>query len=100
MKAILKRLHGIMSDVGYIQKDKKNAHQGYTYASERAIKEAVHAALTKHGVVFTLSTSNARIENGVTWIDCQFRFLDVETGEELSGTFLGSGSARDEKGHY
>ena len=54
----------------------------------------------KHAVIFTLSTSNPRVENGVTWIDCTFRFLDAESGEELAGTFLGSGSARDEKGHY
>lgn len=100
MTKILTKLHAIMADVSYIQKDKKNTHQGYTYASEKAIKEAVHDALVKHSVIFTLSTSNPRVENGVTWIDCAFRFLDVESGEELAGTFLGSGSARDEKGHY
>lgn len=100
MTKILTKLHAIMADVSYIQKDKKNAHQGYTYASEAAIKDAIHEQLVKHGVIFAISTSNPRVENSVTWIDCAYRFLDVESGEELTGTFLGSGSARDEKGHY
>lgn len=89
-----------MTDVGYIQKDKKNAHQGYTYASEKAIKESLHNALVKHGVIFQLSTSDPRVENGVTWINCAYAFHDVESGESVTGIFLGSGSARDEKGHY
>src|SRR5262249_31198172 len=79
---------------------KKNAHQGYTYASEKAIKEALHNALVKHGVLFTLSTANPRVENGVTWIDCRYVFRDKDSDEQVEGTFIGSGSARDEKGHY
>lgn len=97
---ILRKLHAIMDEVKYIQKDKKNTHQGYTYASEQVIKETFHKAFTNHGVIFTISTSNPRVLGGVTWIDCIYRFTDMETGEVLEGTFLGSGQSRDEKGHY
>jgi len=98
--AILQKLHDIMEEVSYIQKDAKNNHQGYTYSSERAIKEALHEALVKHGVMFQLSTANPRVEGNVTWIDCVYTFTDVDTGESITGTFLGSGQSRDEKGHY
>lgn len=107
------KLLAIMADVSYIQKDKRNPHQGYTYASERAIKEALHAALLKHRVLFMLSTSNARVERiettdrngvaqlaGVTLLDCKYTFTDVDSGTTVDGTFVGSGASRDEKGVY
>jgi len=100
MTKILTKLHAIMGEVSYIQKDKKNAHQGYNYASEAAIKERLHAALVKHGVIFQLSTSYPQVVNSVTWINCRYVFADKDSGEQIEGTFLGSGSARDEKGHY
>lgn len=100
MKNILQKVNSIMKDVDYIQKDATNKFQNYDYASERAIKEKLHVALTKHGVVFNIETANPRVENGVLWIDCIYHFRDVESGEEISGAFIGSGQSRDEKGNY
>lgn len=100
MKQILGKLHAIMKDVSYIQKDKTNSHQNYKYASEAAIKEKLHEVLVKHGVLFSLDTSNVRIENNVTWVDCDYSFHDVESAERFGGRFTGSGQARDDKGHY
>lgn len=43
-----------MASIGYIQKDKKNTFgQGYKYLSEKAVKEAVQAALIKAEVMPT-----------------------------------------------
>lgn len=100
MKAILGKLHLVMTEVDYIQKDGKNSFQKYSYASEYAIKEKFHEAFTKHKIIFQFSTSNVRIENGLTFLDCAYAFHDVESGESLSGTFVGSGAGRDEKGNY
>lgn len=100
MKAILGKLHLVMTEVDYIQKDGKNSFQKYSYASEYAIKEKFHEAFTKHKIIFQFSTSNVRIENGLTFLDCSYAFHDVESGESLSGTFVGSGAGRDEKGNY
>lgn len=112
-KSILAKMQAVMQEVERIGRDAYNENNKYAYASERAIKEAMHQALTTVGVVFQMSTSNPRVvrnENinasgnvtwtSVTWIDCTYRFWDVESGQFLEGTFLGSGSARDEKGHY
>lgn len=100
MKAILGKLHLVMTEVDYIQKDGKNSFQKYSYASEYAIKEKFHEAFTKHKIIFQFSTSNVRIENGLTFLDCAYAFHDVESGESLTGTFVGSGAGRDEKGNY
>ena len=108
MKNILAKLHLIMLDVDYIQKDKKNDHHKYSYASELAIKRDVGAACRKHKVVPQLSTSNARVMElpadkygnlpSATIIDCEYTFHDVDSGESLSGTFVASGPGRDDKG--
>lgn len=109
MTKILAKLHAIMTELDYIQKDKKNAFHGYNYASEKAIKEAVHAQLVKHGVVFLLSTSNVRRETfvtdkqkrgAVTDLDASYKFYDVESGEFVEGTFTGCGDDGADKGTY
>lgn len=100
MKNVLNKLNLIMQEVERIERDAENSFQKYKYASEKAIKEALHDVLVKHKVIFAISTSNPRIENSVTWIDVEYYFYDVDSGEFLKGTFIGSGSARDEKGHY
>lgn len=107
---VLKKLQAIMTDVAFIEKDKQNQFHGYAYASEEAIKKAIHTSLVKHGVVFSLSVSSPRI---ITWedtktktslnmtvVDCQYTFMDVDTGSTLDGEFVGSGSGRDDKGVY
>ena len=100
MKQILKKLHLIMLDVNYIQKDKKNTHHGYTYASELAIKTAVGEALRKHGVIFYLETFDPVVEpvSKATLLKCRYKFYDVESGECLPGEFISSGPSRDDKG--
>jgi hypothetical protein len=37
--SLVEKLYNIMSELDYIQKDKKNTFHGYTYASEAAIKK-------------------------------------------------------------
>jgi hypothetical protein len=100
MKQILSKLHAIMVEVDYIQKDKRNTHQNYSYASEAAIKQKLHELFVKNKVLFSINTGNPRVENGITWIDVDYFFTDVESGEEISRKFTGSGQARDEKGLY
>jgi hypothetical protein len=99
-KNILQKLHAIMTDVSFIEKDKKNLNQNYLYASEYAIKVALHRQFVEKKVLFQLETRNAGIVEGKTFIDCQYKFYDVESGESLSGNFNGAGQARDEKGFY
>ena len=113
MQKILKKLHKIMTEIGYIQKDARNPHHGYTYASERAIKTAVQKALVNNGVLFKLEIMSSKpIElpqlitkrgtetPSATVLECGYAFYDVESGESFGGHFVSSGPARDDKGHW
>ncbi len=109
-KHILAKMHAIMKAVPYIKKDARNTFQGYTYASEKAIKETLHKLLVEHGVLFLLTTKNPKIIDlevsdkrpnqipKATIIECVYTFTDVETGEYMCGEFVASGPARDDKG--
>lgn len=97
---ILRKLSEVMDEVGYIAKDAKNAHQKYTYASERAIKEAVGAAFRNKQVIFQVSQSTPFILGNVLILPIEYTFYDVLSGESLTGTFNGAGHTRDDKGVY
>ena len=109
MQKILAKLHAVMMDVKYIQKDKKNAFHSYKYASELAIKTDLGIAFRKHKIVFQLNTTEASISESMgtdgkdkeiraTILKCNYVFYDVESGEKLEGEFMASGPARDDKG--
>ncbi len=109
MQKILTKLHSIMSEVDYIQKDKTNTFQNYKYASEKAIKETLHALLVKHKVIFTVSIENtSRLEyvnnkcnkGFLTDLTVNYSFYDVESGEVLKEKFVGTGDDGADKGTY
>lgn len=110
MKQILGKLHKIMTEVDYIQKDKSNSFHGYRYASEQAIKEALHASLVKHSVIFvpvsvtitgrTDYTSDKGKRSSLTDVLVKYRFLDVESGESVEGECAGTGDDNADKGTY
>lgn len=107
---IYKKMHAIMSEVNYIQKDKKNPHFGYSYASEAAIKDAMHGLFVKHGVLPQFSTVNQQIqeirrdEKGKgryrTTLDLTYRFIDIEDGSSIEGVTAGAGVDDEDKGTY
>ena len=98
---ILSKLTAIMTEVDYIQKDARNEHGKYRYASEKAIKEAIHPALAKHRVVFQMNAQAPTCPDGKTqYVPVEYIFWDADTGESISGNFVGSAHTRDEKGYY
>ncbi len=111
--ALRRKLLAIMAECSYIRKDKRNAAMGYSYASEAAIKEKVHAELVRHGVLFQCDvvTFEERIiervnKDGRAVVEalakCQFHYIfeDVETGEKREGTFFGTGVDTADKHLY
>ena len=108
MQKILKKIHDVMQDVKYIQKDAKNKFHNYSYASELAIKTAMGISFREHGIVFQLETLDQEIvEMGkdkqgapitMTVVKCRYTFYDVDSAECISGEFISSGPARDDKG--
>ena len=107
---ILQKLLAIMEDVGSLEKDKKNQMQNYEYLSESAVKHAIQPLLVKYKVVFTIEARGQKRENigqtktGSTMfntdVELLYVFYDAESGESLSGVFVGTGSDTGDKGVY
>jgi len=107
---IYKKLHAIMGEANYIQKSGENKFHGYKYASEADIKDKLHGLFVKHGVVFNVSIANqlsVQIHNTSkgaaqyrTTVTLAYRFIDVEDGSTMEGTFEGAGVDGEDKGVY
>lgn len=107
MQAILKKLHAVMSELDYIQKDKKS-QQGYSYVSEYAIKSAIQPLFVKHGVVVSFDVTTCSVVGEVatksggamTIVQCKirYRFFDIATAECLDGEWVGEGMDSGDKG--
>lgn len=107
---LVEKLYNIMSDLDYIQKDKRNSFHGYTYASEAAIKNAVHGALAKYRVMFFPTGSEilsiekgfgAKQDENLTTVRLSYEFINVDNpSEKLAGAFQGTGSDKGDKGAY
>lgn len=111
--SIYLKMHEIMKAVDFIHKDGKNDFHNYKYASERAIKERIHDELVKQKVLFHFNVEGADViahdsvnDRGkpkreyMTTAKCTYSFIDVDTGEKLSGGFVGQGSDAGDKGVY
>lgn len=107
-KRLFEKLHAVMSDVQYIQKDAKNTEQKYTYASEAAIKAALHKAFVEYKVGFLPSVTDLAVSEagetqrgGKRWfcsVDLDCEFYDVETGYGITKQFRGLGIDSQDKG--
>lgn len=97
---IHKKLNAIMADIGTLKKDKRNEHFKYEYLSEEAIKKAVQPQLVKHGVNFQVEITEVRHEGNKTTLLMTYRFVDIDTGEALEGTFAGEGVDNQDKGTW
>lgn len=111
-KNLLKKLAKVMSDVSFIQKDKRNEKQSYNYASEATIKAHFHKSFLEHGVLFYWSTdsiSNEKFEvqgsSGIrtvfqSTVFCTFKFVDADNNEALEGKAIGVGQDSGDKAVY
>lgn len=109
--SLAQRLHSILSEANYIQKDKNNSAQGYRYASEAAIKTMFHELFSRHGVIMLVDTSNLRtmdtaskdpaVPSKISLLDVEYRFISSDDRSDcISGKFVGTGNGRDDKGNY
>jgi len=98
-----------MKELSFIEKDKKNTFHNYRYASEEAIKKAVHEQLVLNGLIFTVSVLNLEQKETTTKkgdktyltnVKVQYCFTDVETNDQLCGEFYGTGEDSLDKGTY
>lgn len=104
------KLHAVMGDVAYIKRDAKNDFHRYSYASEAAIKSALHKAFVEHRIVFLLSVVDVQDRDAADtksgkkqWITravVEYEFTDIDTGYSVAKLFAGQGIDGEDKGLY
>jgi hypothetical protein len=97
------RLFKMMEQLDFIAKDKTNTFHKYNYASEYAIKEAVHAQLVKNRVLFNLSFLELlpSANSGLVHAVFEYSFTNVDNPtDKITGRFVGSGEDKGDKAIY
>jgi hypothetical protein len=104
------KLVKVSESIGYLQKDKQNKMQGYSYLSEAKIKETITSKFAEQGIVFNYSTTEVReyeisptskgTKQFCTVAQGSYSFMDVESEELISGTWAGTGTDTGDKGLY
>lgn len=97
---LLGKLNKIMSDVQEIKKDAVNEFHNYRYASEYAIKDALHPLLVKHGVLMMVGIKCSQRAEDITKLEMDYEFFDTSTGYSIRKTFFGEGQDKGDKGTY
>ncbi len=91
------KLGRIMAEVGYVQKDKKNPHFKYRYASAEAVLQKINAGLVREGIGIDHKTEVRHFEERGNAMDAlvqiEIRLHDPESGEFR--LFSGPGQGRD-----
>lgn len=102
--SLYKKLLQVYQDVRYIQKDGNNSFHKYRYVTEAGVKDKLHDAFVKNGLLFHFSITDLNEvvdgKNRLVTIKTYFKFIDADTGEELEGTSYGTGVDSLDKGLY
>lgn len=103
---ILKKLSEIQKEIPFIVKGGKNTMQGYKFLSELQITETIKPLLEKHGVMFIPSFRitdrwlTPTEKQYVTEVLVDYEFVDIKTGQSVTGVACGQGSDPNDKGVY
>lgn len=105
---IYAKLSAIQAEIERMEKDGTNNFQNYKYLSETQITFQMKTLLDKHKVLFHYNSSIKRVypplETGMkqilTDVEINYRFVDAESGEYVSGFAAGQGADNGDKGVY
>jgi hypothetical protein len=106
---LVKKLTEVMKEVKYIQKRGYNKFHKYNYATEADVNEKVREELSKVNVIMIPNMVNHETRehtnrNGnteyIVTVDMEFRFIDGESGEEITFKMSGSGQDAGDKGIF
>ena len=108
-RKLVKKLSEVMQEVKYIQKTGRNTFHKYTYATESDVAEHVREELAKRCVMMipnVLESSMREHKNRsgnveyIIKVRMEFKFIDGETGEEISLHTEGEGQDAGDKAVY
>lgn len=108
-KGLYKKLAEIMSEVGYIQKNGKNNHFGYTYATESDVQDAVRDKMSQRHLMMIPNVTDTALREITTRkgnteyvakVTITYKIVDGETGEEMQFNMEGEGQDPGDKAIY
>lgn len=103
--AIYGAILGVMTDIGAIGKDSKNAQQGFMYRGIDAVMNALQPALVQHGIFVVPEVLEQKREERVTGkggnliysvIKMQYSFIAAD-GSRVCATVIGEGMDSGDK---
>ena len=96
---IHQRIHAVMQDVSYVQKENKKVNNQYTFASHDAVTAKLRPALIKHGIIQAVSVDGHRQDGNRTEADVVVCFLNIDNPEDyIAVQAFGYGIDQQDKG--
>ncbi|MED1953956.1 ERF family protein [Brevibacillus centrosporus] len=97
---LYKKIHEVMKEVEYLQKDDLVAFKETRYKaiSEEKVTSTVRASLIKHGLVIIPIEQKHSKEGNLTSVDVTYKIVDIDTGEFETAVSSGTGADTQDKG--
>lgn len=108
-RTLVKKLAKVMQEVKYIQKRGFNKFHQYRYATESDVAEKIRESLAEQNVVMIPNMTSHSIREHttakgnreyITTVVMEFKFIDGDSGEEITFTMIGEGQDPGDKGPY
>lgn len=96
---LYQRIHAVMSDLDYIQKDPKKAGLQFSYASHDKVTAAVREVCVKHGLLCFPSVQSYNQDGNRTEVYLRTKFINIDNPQEWEEVFsVGFGVDPQDKG--
>jgi hypothetical protein len=98
--SVYKKIHAVMKDVEYLQKDDKVSfgNTSYKAISEEKVTQSVRSAMLKHGLVIIPIEQEHSKEGTLTSVNVKYQIVDVDTGDFIIAVSSGTGADTQDKG--
>lgn len=97
---VFKKIHAVMKDVEYLQKDDKVSfgNTSYKAISEEKVTSAIRAAMVKHGLVIIPVEQEHHKDGTLTTVNTRYQIVDVDSGDSIVAVSSGTGADTQDKG--
>lgn len=97
---LYKKIHEVMKEVEYLQKDDKVefGQTKYKAISEEKVTTAVRASLIKNGLIIIPAEQEHSREGTLSTVNVKYKIIDTETGEFEIAVSSGTGADTQDKG--
>lgn len=97
---LYKKIHEVMKEVEYLQKDDKVefGQTKYKAISEEKVTTTVRASFIKHGLIIIPIEQDHSREGNLSTVNTKYKIIDIETGEYEIAVSSGTGADTQDKG--